>query len=204
MSGASGPIALEELGLGSVLSRQPLQVPPNQREYAWTEREVTELLQDFASAVDEDGPYFLGTVVTIPREAHLELVDGQQRLATAAILLAAIRNYMREIGEDVLADSITHDFLSKVDRKARERVPTLVLNVDDNHLFKWIITSHPGDTAPQPTRESHVRLQHARTLAAKQVRNIVSTLDPKDHGDALNRWVSFIEGACRGHPPARP
>ena len=66
-------------------------MPSNQREYAWTEREVTDLLQDFALAISEAKPYFLGTIVTIPREeGTLEVVDGQQRLATTAILLSAI------------------------------------------------------------------------------------------------------------------
>jgi hypothetical protein len=33
----------------------------------------------------------------------------------------------------------------------------------------------------------------AYTEATKHVRNIVATLDAKDHGDLLNSWVSFVE-----------
>ena len=74
-------IGFDQTGLGSVLKHHRLEVPPNQREYAWTDVQVTRLLQDFALAVNE-GDYFLGTIVTIPRrDGTLEVVDGQQRLA---------------------------------------------------------------------------------------------------------------------------
>src|SRR5450432_3379664 len=117
-------IAFEELGLGSVLSRYTLHVPPNQREYAWEiDPHVTKLLTDFARAINDSGPYFLGTVVTIPRgEGILEVVDGQQRLATTAILLAEIRNYLKQQHEDVVVSSIESEFLSGIDREKRTKV----------------------------------------------------------------------------------
>ena|ERR1700693_2137755 len=86
MNDAQTQIGFDQLGLGGVLRQYQLEVPPNQREYAWTEREVVTLFQDFAVAIsDEDEAYFLGTIVTIPRpNGKLEVVDGQQRLATTA------------------------------------------------------------------------------------------------------------------------
>ena len=58
-----------QLGLASILQQNQLIVPPNQRDYSWTEREVETLFQDFARAIAEtDANYFLGTIVTIPRE----------------------------------------------------------------------------------------------------------------------------------------
>ena len=43
-----------------------------------------QLFRDFAKAIADDEPgCFLGTIVTIPRsDGALEVVDGQQRLAT--------------------------------------------------------------------------------------------------------------------------
>lgn len=187
-------IAFEELGLGSLLKRYQLRLPPNQREYAWGEREVTQLLQDFARAVNVEGPYFLGTVVTIPRdEGALDVVDGQQRLATSAILLSAIRDHLRSRNEDVLVQSIDNEFLSGIDRDLRVRVPKLTLNTDDNELFKNVVTNIPGAAAPQPLRASHHLLLAARAAAGKQVENIVALVGDKGVGDELNRWVSFIE-----------
>lgn len=194
MAEAKGQIAFEELGLGSVLKRYRLRVPSNQREYAWTEREVTDLLQDFALAISEAKPYFLGTIVTIPREeGTLEVVDGQQRLATTAILLSAIRDYARTRDDDLLVTSIDTEFLSGIDRNKRKLVPKLTLNLDDNELFNQIMTSPPDGPELVAHRASHERLMLARKEAKKQVKYIVAPFDEKEHGDVLNRWVSFIE-----------
>lgn len=194
MSEPKSQIAFEELGLGSLLRRYRLRVPPNQREYSWTDREITQLLTDFAKAINEPGPYFLGTIVTIPRdEGTLEVVDGQQRLATTTVLLAAIRNYLRAKREDIIVQSIDNEFLSGIDRERRVQVPKLQLNHDDNELFNSIVTETAGSPTPEPLRASHERLLLARDEARKHVRRIVAPFDEKDHGDILNDWVSFIE-----------
>ncbi len=194
MADTQSQIAFDQAGLGSVLKHDQLVVPPNQREYAWTDREVPQLFQDFAKAIaDGESLYFLGTIVTIPRpNGTLEVVDGQQRLATTAILLAAIRDYLID-KEDILVESITNEFLTGIDRIKRVRVPKLRLNVNDNELFRWTIARNPDEPKPAETKESHTLLTRAYAEAQKHVRNIVSPLDPKGHGDLLNTWVSFIE-----------
>ena len=192
MSDSKSQIAFEQCGLGNVLKQNQLVVPANQREYAWTERQVTQLFQDLAKAIaDNENGYFLGTIVTIPRvNGALEVVDGQQRLATTAIILAAIRDYL--VGkEDVLVESINNEFLTGIDRIKRARVPRLRLNIDDNELFGWLLSR--GGSEPANTKPSHQRLKDAYSEAAKHVRAVVAGLDQKDHGDLLNSWVSFIE-----------
>jgi Protein of unknown function DUF262/Protein of unknown function (DUF1524) len=194
MPEARSQIAFDQAGLGNLLKSYQLEVPPNQREYAWTDVEVTRLLQDFTKAMSDGGDYFLGTIVTIPRRSGtLEVVDGQQRLATSALLLAAIRDQLQEIGENILAESINNDFLTGIARRERARVPKLKLNVDDNDLFRAIVARAPGDALPTGTRPSHERLLAAYKEAQKHVLKIVAAFDVKDQGDLLERWVSFIE-----------
>ena len=186
-------IGFEQLGLGSILKRYQLVVPPNQRDYKWDEREVKQLFQDLARAMGT-GDYFLGSVVIIPRDDSLmELVDGQQRLATTAILLSAIRDYLKD-KDKIVAESIDNEFLTGIDRVKRARVPKLKLNLDDNELFSCIVTGE-GDIAAstRASRESHQLLLQAQQFAKDHVKNVVSTFDVKDHGDVLNRWISFIE-----------
>ena len=60
-------IMFEQIGLASILKQNHLKVPPNQRNYTWDEKRVKQLFQDLARTIDE-GDYFLGTIVTIPRE----------------------------------------------------------------------------------------------------------------------------------------
>ena len=67
-------------------------MPLNQREYSWEEKQVTELFQDFSKALSSNkSSYFLGTIVlTQSGDEVPEIADGQQRLATATILLEGV------------------------------------------------------------------------------------------------------------------
>ena len=194
MPATEGQIGLEQVGIGSLLRQNLLRVPLNQREYAWTEREVGQLFTDIARAVGENADYFLGTIVTIPRSSGLlEVVDGQQRLATTAILLPAIRRYMKELGEDILEQAIYGDFLTGIDRTRRARVPRMTLNSADHELFRAIVTYEGGGELPEPSLESHELLIAAYQQAYAHVLSIVAPFDARDHGDRLNAWVTFLE-----------
>jgi hypothetical protein len=190
----SSAAAFEQAGLAGVLKFNQLVVALNQRDYSWTELYVTRLLQDLTKAIaDGERTYFLGTVVTIPRQdGSLEVVDGQQRLATTALLLAAIRDYLKG-KEDVIVEAINNEFLTGIDRAKRERIPRLRLNVDDNDLFAWFIAQKDGAIEPAAPKESHRLLKGAYQLAAQHIKNVVAPLDAKDHGDLLNGWVTFLE-----------
>jgi hypothetical protein len=152
------------------------------------------MFQDFAKAIADGTPYFLGTIVTIPHgQDRLEVSDGQQRLATTAVLLAAIRDYLDDRNEPLLVESI-NSFLTGVQRRSRERAPNLALNIDDNDLFKTIVTGNGFDEAAvNVQRPSNELLLDAYREAKRHVRRIVSIVDEKDHGDFLDRWVTFME-----------
>jgi hypothetical protein len=76
------------------------RIPGYQRPYAWTTEHSQELLDDLLTFMKAAGgpiedmpPYFLGSIVLIKKEgaSEADVVDGQQRLTTITILLAAIR-----------------------------------------------------------------------------------------------------------------
>src|SRR5271170_6727422 len=195
MTTTKGQIGFQQVGIGGVLKQYRLTVPANQREYSWTDREVTKLLQDFARAISSlETEYFLGTVVTIPRSPEvLEVVDGQQRLATTAIFLSEIRNYLQD-KEALISESINHGFLTDIDREKRQRVAKLQLNLEDNEFFRQMILAKTNKERPSPnSRRSHQLITTAFDLARDQIKNIVSGFDAKDHGDVLNKWIRFIE-----------
>lgn len=77
-------------------------IPLYQRPYAWDKEQATELLDDLIAAlgdskepIDQINPYFLGTVVLIKEDKpDAQVVDGQQRLTTITILIAALRTFL--------------------------------------------------------------------------------------------------------------
>jgi hypothetical protein len=186
----------EDIGIAKVFERERLQVPLNQRDYSWEEKQVREVLQDLSKAVSDNKPtYFLGTIVLteIPKRAY-EVADGQQRLATISILLAAIRDYFLSKGKEKLANSIESDFLFKVDRNTEDSEARLSLNVNDNEFFKKRILSRPGTTDRkfEGTMESHKLIESAFQMAHEHISRVLSPHAESNHIPFLNKWVDFL------------
>ena len=184
----------DTLALGTILKRYRLRVPTNQREYSWEEDHVRTLYQDWAANISEPD-YFLGAIVAVTKESdELEIVDGQQRLATTAIFLAVIRNYLKSHGEAHQANHIETEFLTTPTKDRRDTEPRLHLNLADNEYFKAKLAGKE----PKPDKPSHRLIDGAFQIAREQVKNIVSVHDPKKHGDVLNaEWVAFIQNRAK-------
>ncbi len=96
-------ISGKEWAVGMLFSSREFvfQIPPYQRPYAWGESEAGALFDDVEAALGSAGgkldpapPYFFGSIVVIKDDgaAVAEVVDGQQRLTTLTLLLAALRS----------------------------------------------------------------------------------------------------------------
>ena len=77
-------------GIGHFISDNYLKVPIYQRSYTWEKSNVNDLLQDIKSSYPDE--YFIGTIVVNDKDDYLEIIDGQQRLASITIFFTAIRN----------------------------------------------------------------------------------------------------------------
>lgn len=74
---------------GSIFGTGRYVVPVYQREFAWGEKEIAQLIEDVN---DFEGEYYcLGTLVVDVRDGgRYEVIDGQQRLTALFLLLAAL------------------------------------------------------------------------------------------------------------------
>jgi uncharacterized protein with ParB-like and HNH nuclease domain len=79
-------------------SKTTYYIPIYQRNYAWEEPQITQLIRDIFDKFQEsqDQNYYIGTLVVDVKEAtglhtHYETIDGQQRHTTLSIVLAALR-----------------------------------------------------------------------------------------------------------------
>ncbi|NEQ36936.1 MAG: DUF262 domain-containing protein [Okeania sp. SIO3I5] len=78
-------------------------IPDYQREYVWEEKEVNEFIQDIYEEFSEQiqntySEYFIGSIIVCNRGEKLyEVIDGQQRMTTAYLVLCAIRDYLLSI-----------------------------------------------------------------------------------------------------------
>jgi uncharacterized protein with ParB-like and HNH nuclease domain len=82
---------------------QQYVIPLFQRPYSWESKQWNTLWQDLVELCEDEKPrnHFIGSIVTLPSRSVPEgvskfiLIDGQQRLATLLVLLAAIRDRAR-------------------------------------------------------------------------------------------------------------
>jgi hypothetical protein len=183
-----------QTGIGAVLKTFRMKVSPRQRDYRWREHHVKTLFEDLAKAMDsDDQEYFLGTIVSIPDEdGVLDIIDGQQRLATTSILLSRIRAFLLPT-EPGIAKSL-ESFLSEFDRHQRTEANKLRLNLTDNDFFgKWLLSPELPPLLPDSAPLSHKRLRAAFVTAADHVKAIVAAVNEKGYGNKLNKWIDLIE-----------
>jgi len=179
----------ESTFLLTLLKQAYFSVPPYQRSYSWDEEEYGDFWDDIVSANRADREYFLGTIV-LSQEAEpasLSIIDGQQRLATATILLAAIRDhYKNELDDRVqrAAEAIHEDFLAPYDSTKFEERQRLRLNTTDNEFYYKNIISNENF---EGKNDSHRLMREAKQFFLQKVaeireenpnswRNIISSL----------------------------
>jgi len=173
-------------------------VPHYQRPYSWTTAEAGQLLDDVLAAAGIGGDpaamkpdYFLGTIILIDegggnfpkgreREPRLfEIVDGQQRLVTLAILAAVLRDLGTErwrwggrhrLDQLVAADTAAtrlHGMRYRIELRAQER----------DFLENYVQTR--GSCASTPTETQS--LAEERLLAVREhFRSELSVLDESE------------------------
>lgn len=174
----------EPKGIGELISGSRLFVPLNQRSYAWEDRNITDLHQDVNAAVSNaDSEYFLGTIVLVQEGDNIPLIaDGQQRIATASIILARIRDIFYALNREQRAKGIDDTYLRKIDLDTENIVPQLQLNTHDNEFFRANIISTPKEVASAPkliaVYKSNRLLHKASTEVDKFFRKIVDTMGP--------------------------
>lgn len=88
---------IQTFSVGEIFNSGRYIIPIYQRNYAWGEPEINQLIQDIYDFSDSEkrfSNYYIGTLVVYERhhdnETVYETIDGQQRLTTLNILLCAL------------------------------------------------------------------------------------------------------------------
>ena len=183
------------IGVGKLLKNSRFSVPPHQRPYAWLDEQVRELYRDITDAKNRTTEeYFLGTIVLAnATENRQSIIDGQQRLVTVSVLIAAIRDYFAVQGQTQRAEDIGREYLSKRDIRTQEETAHLYLIPEDRDFFvKQIVRlpDHP-DRQTKPTTQAQNRIASAIQTAATFVANLTATTHAPD--DALLDLLEFID-----------
>lgn len=157
--------SVEDPTVANILSTDMLKIydiPRYQREYTWNQRDWANLYDDITQ---NDAGYFLGSFIVVngtvdsKRDTiHYEVIDGQQRLTTLSLFLAAVYARIMEhkdsIDDDMMLDDIRplrNRLILKSDKSKTRVIPQVQNhNLED---YRWILKEHIGlDAVMQKTK----------------------------------------------------
>ena len=133
------------------------RIPPYQREYSWQKAQWEELFQDL---IEADGAHFLGTIITLNTTTDavhsgvLEVIDGQQRMTTLTLLLAAVYSVLKQhydkLDEDTRTDvtNLGRQLVRKADGEPRVTPQIQGHNLDD---YRTVLAEAGLKVAPTRT-----------------------------------------------------
>ena len=125
-------------------------IPVFQRDYNWDEEQCVQLWEDILRVGhNANGDHFFGPVVYIQTEGQSAaftkwlLIDGQQRMTTVSLLMAAVRDHIKNSSSSSskkrrTADKVEHDFLINPYENDDHR-PKLKLRKRDEATLRWIV-----------------------------------------------------------------
>lgn len=128
-------------------------IPRYQREYTWNQRDWANLYDDITQ---NDAGYFLGSFIVVNGTVnskmdtiHYEVIDGQQRLTTLSLLLAALYTRIMEhkdsIDDDMMLDDI-RPLRKRLILKSDKSMTRVIPQVQNHNLedYRWILKEHIG------------------------------------------------------------
>ena len=125
-------------------------IPVFQRDYNWGEEQCEQLWNDVERVGrTSHADHFFGPVVYISTKGQGAaftrwlLIDGQQRMTTVALLMAAVRDHLKEQAShesDPGSAKIEHDFLINTFESPGQR-RKLVLRKRDDQTLNWLIAA---------------------------------------------------------------
>lgn len=173
------------------------RIPKYQRYYAWGSEEIDDFMKDLDSCrkarqSNSPRPHFLGGLVTVSQPVtgsarqNLEVIDGQQRLASFVMLAVQLRKSMERLSASVYGQHKTlgkflHDkaktladqyeiFMDTVNLQV-VAIPRLELSNPDKNFFKELL----DDKNPKTDRESHKLLAGAYRKIGQHLDEIVKS-----------------------------
>jgi hypothetical protein len=138
------------------------RVPLYQRDYMWGPEQWEMLWEDVLVCKDSDSPHYLGALV-LQRISNdpIQVIDGQQRLATLVIACMALLEILKHKSEDIRFGRLRSEYVGDLDPGNLKWNSKLVLNETDDAFFQQFIVNLAVPPAPTRLRGSHKRLWNA-------------------------------------------
>jgi uncharacterized protein with ParB-like and HNH nuclease domain len=180
------------------------EVPPFQRTYSWGADEINQLVDDIFGESPESHespnselPYFLGSIVLATVEESDGsgpdlILDGQQRLTTLSLIIAALIQKLNDGGADEAGEYRTYLFSRRVRGQSR---PKVLLQNEDRRVYESLIRE-PSNYKDKKYRNTSIGIALAKIYTA--IERYVSQAKSKSaandsYGTMLERLLYDVE-----------
>lgn len=195
--------------IGTLIRASRYRIPFYQREYAWRDKQVQDLLRDLENLYEADrDEHYMGTVVLLDeKDRYREVVDGQQRLSTLTILFAAIRDELYEIRSKVDSEASKDNidnFIGSTEELITDRNKNLKIHHNEEHrdIFENIV-SHQSyddfdydDELPQKSdceNISEASMVKARKRIGEWLSNQRSSFEDEEDNQWNYKFARFLD-----------
>src|SRR5215211_2774530 len=122
-------------------------IPIYQRTYSWSKKQCQQFWDDIVRAAADPtmSGHFIGSLVYVERGLYhvtsvpqLLVIDGQQRLTTVSLLLAALGEYAEERESDITRKRIRNYFLVNNEEEGSLRHKLLLTQTDKETLIRIV------------------------------------------------------------------
>lgn len=183
------------------------KIPKYQREYTWGKDQWEVLFDDL---LENDPGYYLGSVICINDTPstfdiqHLELVDGQQRLITISLLLAAIYHELVkiasgniELDEDQRAEP-TYVKQQLVLKRTEEQVRLIpqIQNQNDVDFFATLGESGVIQEREVPKYAGNRKILRAYRYFTRRIKDVASTDTTKSTLNSIGDLLEKVNRSC--------
>ena len=200
-----------------------LKIPDYQRPYKWTAKNANQLLDDIIEAMDENTEvYRVGTLILHNKNNEnkdYDIVDGQQRVITFALLLKALKNsennqdnisfLSEELADnDYNLHNVLNNFrtferrLNNIEKEKKDNLKTfikercelvVVITSDLSEAFQFFDSQNARGKALYPhdlLKAYHLR--EMQDLSAEETEKIVKTWEDCDQKELSNLFKEYL------------
>jgi uncharacterized protein with ParB-like and HNH nuclease domain len=171
-----------------------LVVPAYQRNYSWTSGQVDIFLADLFHGAETGESHFFGPLVVLDEpDGSLSLIDGQQRITSAVMLLCIIRDKIASFETDAVRvgdmliplASQVNALLYKPNMKATRFVP----NYQIQEVFNQYILASPGAPDRKTLKKKGGGMSETEKRVTKELRASYFRMNEK-----LDEWLHGTSG----------
>ena len=159
-----------------------LTIPEYQRPYCWQDKQLDGLLQDIESHTQRNTelPYYLGSLILHQEGGKLNIIDGQQRITTLALMGCLLNPDPSSVGglvyeHPISQQQIKHNLQWLRDRldRVREGIDfhklqfTLVMTQSEDDAYRFFETQNTGGVrlgGPDIIKAHHLRAIENKSL----------------------------------------